>query len=271
MLPAAGRLSRAIAAAPTRSSLAAPRALLSMASAAAAATGVDPAPAPPAITFVTGNRKKLEEVVAILAGGGCPLPVVSAALELPELQGEPEDVARAKCRAAAEAVGGAVMVEDTSLCFEALGGLPGVYVKWFLAKLGPRGLFDLLAAHPDKSAYAQCIFAFSEGPGDEPRVFVGRTPGAIVPPRGPADFGWDPVFETAHPDTGARQTYAEMDKAAKNRVSHRYRALSALTAYLAANSGPLRERLAARAARRGEEDGAAAAAVGEPRGATASS
>jgi inosine/xanthosine triphosphate pyrophosphatase family protein len=24
------------------------------------------------------------------------------------------------------------MVEDTSLCYNALGGLPGVYIKWFL-------------------------------------------------------------------------------------------------------------------------------------------
>lgn len=28
------------------------------------------------------------------------------------------------------------MVEDTSLCFNALQGLPGPYIKWFLDKLG---------------------------------------------------------------------------------------------------------------------------------------
>lgn len=29
-------------------------------------------------------------------------------------------------------VGGPVMVEDTSLCYNALGGLPGVYIKWWV-------------------------------------------------------------------------------------------------------------------------------------------
>ena len=49
--------------------------------------------------------------------------------DLPELQGEPVDVSLEKCKLAAKEVGGPVIVEDTSLCFNALGGLPGVYVK----------------------------------------------------------------------------------------------------------------------------------------------
>lgn len=83
---------------------------------------------------------------------------------------------------------------------------------------------------------AVCTFAFSAGPGEEPILFQGRTPGKIVPPRGPPNFGmlllflilvacsciaetgwlktyhfqgWDPIFEYDG------QTYAEMDKAAK--------------------------------------------------------
>ena len=28
-----------------------------------------------------------------------------------------------------------MIVEDTSLCFTALGGLPGVYIKWFLKEV----------------------------------------------------------------------------------------------------------------------------------------
>ena len=38
-----------------------------------------------------------------------------------------------------------VIVEDTALCFNALGGLPGVYIKWFLDKLQPEGLHRMLA------------------------------------------------------------------------------------------------------------------------------
>ena len=140
------------------------------------------------ITFVTGNKKKLEEVTAIL-GDSLPFNLVSQKLDLPELQGDPEHVSREKCRLAAQRVSGPVLVEDTSLCFNALGGLPGVYIKWFLEKTGHEGLNNLLAAYPDKSAYAQCIFALSLGPAYEPVVFVGRTQGKIVPARGPADFG----------------------------------------------------------------------------------
>lgn len=62
-------------------------------------------------------------------------------------------------------------------------------LQWFLQQLGHDGLNNLLAAYEDKSAYAQCIFAFSRGPGDEPVVFVGRCPGRIVPARGKLDFG----------------------------------------------------------------------------------
>jgi inosine/xanthosine triphosphate pyrophosphatase family protein len=37
-------------------------------------------------------------------------------------------------------IGGPVLVEDTSLCFNALHGLPGPYIKFFLEKLGHDGL-----------------------------------------------------------------------------------------------------------------------------------
>ncbi len=53
---------------------------------------------------------------------------------------------------------------------------------------------NLLAAYSDKSAYAQCIFAFSPGPGIEPKTFVGRTYGKIVPARGPPDFGYQTIL-----------------------------------------------------------------------------
>lgn len=105
----------------------------------------------------------------------------------------------------------------------------------------------MLVGFDDKTAYAQCTFAYSSGASadETPQVFVGKTPGIIVPPRAAdapppppgaaADeattpvavtkpFGWDPIFQ---PD-GHEQTYAEMDKAVKNKVSHRFKALDLL-------------------------------------------
>ena len=94
--------------------------------------------------------------------------------------------------------------------------------------MGHDGLNKLLAGYEDHSAVARTTFAFCAGPGAEVRLFDGCTPGKIVPPRGPTDFGWDPVFE---PD-GYTTTYAEMDKVEKNKISHRYRALAKLQEYL---------------------------------------
>ncbi|XP_072017602.1 inosine triphosphate pyrophosphatase-like [Amphiura filiformis] len=177
------------------------------------------------LIFVTGNAKKLEEVMAIL---GNKFDVTSKKIDLPEFQGEPDDISIAKCKEAVKEVKGPVIVEDTCLCFNALGGMPGPYIKWFLDKLGPAGLHKLLTGWEDKSAYALCTFAYSTGKADEPiRVFHGKCMGKIVVPRGKTDFGWDPCFQ---PD-GFDETYAEMDNKIKNTISHRSRALKALAEF----------------------------------------
>eukprot|EP00405_Crypthecodinium_cohnii_P016844 CAMPEP_0206456562 /NCGR_PEP_ID=MMETSP0324_2-20121206/22446_1 /ASSEMBLY_ACC=CAM_ASM_000836 /TAXON_ID=2866 /ORGANISM="Crypthecodinium cohnii, Strain Seligo" /LENGTH=210 /DNA_ID=CAMNT_0053927529 /DNA_START=42 /DNA_END=674 /DNA_ORIENTATION=- len=196
------------------------------------------------LVFVTGNAKKLEEVKAILASGEKQIPfnVTNRKIDLPELQGaSAEEIAKEKCKLAAQEVNGPVMCEDTSLCFNSLEGLPGPYIKWFLEKLGHDGLNRMLAGWEDKSAYAQCIFTLCAGPGCEVRVFDGRTPGKIVPARGPTDFGWDPVFE---PDEGEGKTYAEMDKAAKNVISHRGRSLALLRSWLIENASQFEDEAA---------------------------
>jgi len=174
------------------------------------------------ITFVTGNLNKLREVKAILIGeDNSGLNIVNKKLDLPELQGEPEFVAREKCRLASMEVDGPVLSEDTSLCFNALGGLPGVYVKWFISKIGLTGLNNLLKAYEDKSAYVQCIFAYSHKPGVEPILFVGRCNGTIIKQRGENGFGFDAIFL---PD-GETETFAELPSTRKNIISHRAIAL----------------------------------------------
>lgn len=179
------------------------------------------------ITFVTGNAKKLEEFRAIL-GTQFPHSLVSKDVDLPEYQGSPEEVVREKCREAARRISGPVIVEDTSLGFTALGGLPGVYIKWFLKSLGPDGLPRLIKDWDDKSAEARCMFGYSEGADQEVTVFEGVTPGTIVnPPRGKRDFGWDPVFQP----NGFEVTYAEMESDTKNSISHRGKALEKLKAF----------------------------------------
>ncbi|MCJ1285483.1 nucleoside triphosphate pyrophosphohydrolase ham1 [Xylographa opegraphella] len=178
---------------------------------------------PKSINFITGNRNKLAEVRAIL---GATVELHSASLDLVEIQGTVEEISMDKCRRAAAAVNGPVLVEDTCLCFNALKELPGPYIKWFLQALGHEGLNNLLVAYEDKSAQAVCTFAYCEGPGHDPLLFQGRTDGKIVPARGPTHFGWDPIFEYEG------KTYAEMDMAEKNKISHRFLALEKLRKWL---------------------------------------
>jgi inosine triphosphate pyrophosphatase len=181
----------------------------------------------PTITFITGNKNKLEEVKKIL-GYTLPYKLEAFNLDLPELQGESETIVAEKCRLASLKVNGPVLVEDTSLCFNALGGMPGPYVKWFQDKIGVQGLNNLLMAYEDKSAYAQCIFAFKNGKGDPIHLFTGKINGTIVSARGPNKFGWDPIFMPS----GYTETFAEMESELKNTISHRYKALQLLKKFL---------------------------------------
>ncbi|KAK1164293.1 inosine triphosphate pyrophosphatase-like [Acipenser oxyrinchus oxyrinchus] len=175
------------------------------------------------VVFVTGNAKKLEEVIQIL-GDKFPYKLVSKKIDLPEYQGEPDEITIQKCQEAARQVDGPVLVEDTCLCFNALGGLPGPYIKWFLDKLKPEGKSSAAGGFEDKSAFALCTFAYRAGKQAPVILFRGKTEGQIVEPRGPRDFGWDPCFQ---PD-GYEKTYAELPKEVKNSISHRYRAVKAM-------------------------------------------
>jgi len=193
------------------------------------------------------------------------LELIDLKIDLPEIQGDPEDIAIEKCKIAANIVGGAVLTEDTSLCFNALSGLPGVYIKWlekmcicvcvalheifnigwnstilfltlywlwlnrFLEKCGHDGLNDMISGFVDKTAYAQTIVAYCPYPGGKVQTFTGKTDGKIVRPRGSLDFGWDPIFE---PLEGGGKTYAEMAKHEKDSISHRSRAFDLFQRYL---------------------------------------
>ena len=68
------------------------------------------------------------------------------------------------------------------------------FSKSFLDKLGREGLYKMISGFEDKTAYAQCIFAYQENQDAEPILFIGRCEGEIVYPRGENLFGWDPIF-----------------------------------------------------------------------------
>lgn len=94
---------------------------------------------------------------------------------VPELQGSIESIAKEKCRLAAKQIGTAAITEDTALCFDAMGELPGPYIKWFLEELGHEGLNRMVSGWDNKAARAVCTIAYADGPDAEPIIFQGIT------------------------------------------------------------------------------------------------
>lgn len=64
------------------------------------------------LNFITGNKNKLSEVRAIL---GNVIEVDSQAVDVPEIQGTIEEIAKEKARRASEAVRWDSRVEDSQL------------------------------------------------------------------------------------------------------------------------------------------------------------
>ena len=124
------------------------------------------------IAFVTGNAMKQREINTILANHGATsadgesfvnLRILD--VDLPEIQEiNTEAVAKNKAIQGAQLAGGACVVEDTSLEFHALGGMPGPFIKWFQDKLGSAGLHKILIGYEDKAATAVCTLAFCPYP-----------------------------------------------------------------------------------------------------------
>ncbi|MDD9953960.1 MAG: non-canonical purine NTP pyrophosphatase [Candidatus Woesearchaeota archaeon] len=172
------------------------------------------------ISFITSNTKKFEEAKAILPS------LEQKQLDLPEIQDtNPEKVVGAKLKAALKHCD-EVVVEDTSLHMDCLGGLPGPFIKHFLETIGPDGLFELAEKLGNNKAQGKAIFGY--GKGNELHFFEGIVEGTIVKRRVADGFGWDLVFQ---PD-GESKTFAEMTVEEKNKISHRKKAAEKLREFL---------------------------------------
>jgi len=171
--------------------------------------------------FITGNKNKFEEVKLLLP------EIEHLAIDLPEIQAlDAKHIITTKLLEALTHRTGEFIVEDTSLYFECLQGLPGPLIKWFLETLGPQGLVHLTEKLGNDNAEAKTLIGYSRS-AKEMYYFEGSIKGRIVQPRG-TRFGWDPIFQPE----GRDQTFAEMSKDEKNKISHRRRALDKLREFL---------------------------------------
>lgn len=160
-------------------------------------------------------------------------------VDLPEIQeSNTYGIAKAKALLASQLAGGPCLVEDTSLKFHALGGMPGPYIKWFQEKLKSEGLYKILAAYPDKSATATCTLAFCPYPHADPVLFTGEIKGTIIEPVPGRGFGWDSIFVPE----GEAIPFSCMSIEKKNELSHRGKAVRQWAKWVGLNREELLER-----------------------------
>jgi XTP/dITP diphosphohydrolase len=191
------------------------------------------------LVLASSNPGKLREIGALLAPLSMEV-VPQAQLGIDDAE-EPHPTfienALAKARHACRASGLAALADDSGLCVQALGGAPGVQSAYFAGREGSRDERDarnndrlLRDLKGNRSAYYYCVVVLMQHPHDpRPLMAEGIWRGAIASaPRGANGFGYDPLFEL--PELG--KTAAELDPAAKNRISHRAQALARLVSAL---------------------------------------
>ncbi|KPI89010.1 Inosine triphosphate pyrophosphatase [Leptomonas seymouri] len=214
------------------------------------------------VFLVSGNKGKLSEVQHYL--NKAKITVEAVKVDLTETQNSSAElISHDKAVEAYRLVnkmpvgeplrngGIPVIVDDTSLEFDALGGLPGPYVKWFLDRLGVEGLLKMVRgfaaagegesmqpAPTHRQAAAVCIISYCYGVDEAAgtplvKQFKGVCRGALPStPRGTVGFGWDSIFAPEAQQPPYDKTFAEMTVEAKNALSHRAKALGLLTSYL---------------------------------------
>lgn len=173
--------------------------------------------------FVSGNLKKVEWLEKFLG-----LKVEHHKLDLTEIQSiDPEEVVEHKAKEAYRHLKQPVLIEDTSLAFNALGGLPGPFIKFFLEQIGSAGICQMMQSFEDKTAVSSVIYGLYDGKTFQ--SFSAQVTGIVRDePKGGFGMGWDPIFI---PDNQPK-TYAEMKPDEYSKYSVRNKAVKKLAAFL---------------------------------------
>jgi XTP/dITP diphosphohydrolase len=190
------------------------------------------------LLVATHNKGKLEEIADLLAPFGVTLSsnVDHGLPEPAETETTFAGNARIKAHAAAQATGLPALSDDSGITIDGLGGAPGVYTAdWAETPQGrdfgmamERAWAELEAASTPFPRLAQfrCTLVLAWPDGHD-AVFEGVMAGQIVwPMRGDQGHGYDPIFQPE----GYTQTFGEMDRWEKNKISHRADAFAKLIA-----------------------------------------
>jgi XTP/dITP diphosphohydrolase len=193
------------------------------------------------IVLGTRNPGKIVEFRRILAESGLAIELVGTD-GFPDLGDIPEtgltfaENALLKARAVSAHTGLPAVADDSGLCVDVLGGMPGIFSARWSGRRGDdaanlRLLLAQMADVPGERRMAHFVCAAAlVMPGDSEDVVEGRLDGTLIrEPRGAGGFGYDPIFVPL----GETRTTAEQSPAEKDAISHRGRALRALTPIIA--------------------------------------
>lgn len=197
----------------------------------------------PTLVFATNNKHKLEEVKAIIGDKFeiRSLEEIGCRVDIPETTGTIEGNAMQKAQFIKQYYGFDCFADDTGLLCDALNGEPGVRSARYASVNGKdhdsqANMAKLLAnleGKDTRAAHFQTTIALIYK--GKAISFDGIVNGTIATEKhGDMGFGYDPLFI---PD-GYDQTFAELDPAVKNTISHRARAVQKLCDFLNSETQP---------------------------------
>lgn len=143
-----------------------------------------------------------------------------------------QDNAIRKAQHAAATLNKWVLADDSGLVVPALSGAPGVNSRRYAGEeaTDSENRLKLLEAmrqlkNTQRSAYFECCLALASPEGLK-KCVTGMIEGVILTDeRGRNGFGYDSLFIKHEYD----KSFAEIDEATKNRISHRHKAFEKLT------------------------------------------
>lgn len=184
------------------------------------------------LVFATHNKKKAEEVRALLADqyNILTLDDIGCLNDIPETGSSFAENASLKSGYVASNFKMDCFADDSGLEVEALNNEPGIYSARYSGG-GDVANYNLVLAKlkgkEDRRARFRTVISLLQG-GNE-YFFEGELPGVIREiPIGSNGFGYDPVFQ---PD-GYEISLAEMTMEQKNSISHRAMAMKKLINFL---------------------------------------
>jgi len=188
------------------------------------------------LVFATSNPHKLEEIRSILPDYQIfGLKDLDIEYDIPETGQSLEDNALIKANYLFNLTGAPSFSEDTGLEVDCLNGEPGVHTARYGGdeRDSDKNMDKLLKnmeGEKNRKARFRTVIAFKTA--DKTLFFEGMAEGHIaIIKSGNQGFGYDPVFIP----NGYDVTFADLNKAIKNKISHRAKAVHSLIQYLNQN------------------------------------